>query len=103
MTDVRTALATVLARQADDLIDAIEADILFDIIREGDEVAHMDNHIFYEVVVPVLHTGPTSLIMISTFTNDTNYYLREQFRKFVISVLGSDPYDKLITLTDENQ
>lgn len=28
---------------------------------------------------------------------------KEAFRKFVISVLGSDPYNKLITLTDEKQ
>lgn len=28
---------------------------------------------------------------------------REALREFVISVLGSDPYNKTITLTDENQ
>ena len=160
MTDVRTALATVLARQADNLIDAIEADILFDIIREGDEVAHMDRHIFEDVVVPVLHTG-SAFIGITTLAEDegTNFVsrivgnatdsegeyifkiidmkiqckrcsksypppptcrhvmgeipywhdhegiklrmeLRERFRKFVISVLGSDPHNRTITLTN---
>ena len=162
MTDLRTALATVLARQADNLIDVIEADILFDITREENEVAHMDRHIFYEVVIPVLHTG-SAFIGISTpaYDEDTNFVsmlsnttdsegksifktinmnirckrcsksypppptcrhvmgeipywhdhegiklrmeLREQFRKFVISVLGSDPYNKTIMLTDEKQ
>ncbi len=103
MTNLRTALATVLARQVDDLINEIEAGILIDINREENEAAHMDCHIFYEVVVPVLDARPTSLIMIRTFTNDTNYCyellrleLREKFRKYVIRVLGIDPRNKAI-------